>query len=89
MKRSKQDKPCPNHVNCRHPTLNRQRPMDKASLKEIATVAPDVIPLIEKASICTSCGVVYTGSRKTMEIVGFHDDPNVDPDSYIAVWYSV
>lgn len=86
-KRSKQDKPCPNHEHCRHPTLNRQRKIDAGSLKEIATVAPGVIPLIKAARICTSCGVVYNGTHKVMEIVGFHDDPNVDPDGYDAVWY--
>lgn len=86
-KRSKQDKPCPNHEHCRHPTLNRQRKIDAGSLKEIATVAPEVIPLIKDARICTSCGVVYNGTHKAMEIVGFHDDPNVDPDGYDAVWY--
>ena len=86
-KRSKQDKPCPNHEHCRHPTLNRQRKIDAGSLKEIATVAPEVIPLIKDARICTSCGVVYNGTHKVMEIVGFHDDPNVDPDGYDAVWY--
>lgn len=86
-KRSKQDKFCPNHYSCRHPTLNRQRLIDPASLKEIATVAPEVIPLIKEARICTSCGVVYNGTHKKMEIVGFHDDPNVDPDKNIAIWY--
>ena len=88
-KRSKQDKPCPNHRDCRFPTMNRQRKIDRGSLNEIRNVAPEIIPMIEGASICTSCGCVYTGQRKTMEIIGFHDDPNMEPDTDVAVWYSV
>lgn len=87
-KRSKQDKPCPNHRDCRFPTMNRQRPLDTRSIRQIGRVAPEIVPALAEASICSSCGCVYTGKRKTMEIIGFHDDPNMEADTPEAIWYS-
>lgn len=89
-KRSKQQKPCPNR-DCRFPTKNRQSRIRKDQLDEIASIDPEVIPSLEQASICSSCGCVYVpGDHKWPVMVGFHDDPLIeDRESAFAVWWSV
>jgi hypothetical protein len=87
--RSKQNKPCPNRE-CERPTLNRQDKIHHSQLEEIAEVAPDIIPAIIDANICSSCGCVYIPTRhKQKNIIGFHDDPNMDADTAEAVWHTL
>lgn len=88
-KRSKQQKPCPNHRACRFPTKNRQAKLHLSQEREIRSVDRDVV--LENASICSSCGCVYKpGDYKWPVIIGFHDDPLIeDRDSEQAIWWAV
>lgn len=89
-KRSKQQKPCPNR-DCRFPTKNRQSRIHKSQLDEIAQVDREVIPELELASICSSCGCVYVpGPHKWPIVKGYHDDPLVENRrSDDAIWWRV
>ncbi len=86
-KRNKQNKPCP-APHCKFPTKNRQSPLHRSQLKEIATVAPDAWVRLAEGHICSYCGCVYTYEGKHKTIVGYHDDPRME-DTEHEVWWEV
>lgn len=75
MRRSKQNKPCPNKE-CAFPTLNRQSYLSPQTKKIIQSQSD--IDLTD-AQICSYCGCVHHGYKKFKRALGYLHDGLWEP----------